>query len=234
MPKSFDENLALIRTLLAIADGGSPHEAERELARSRAERLMLRHSIDEAAVRMTRAQAREPIRVDTEIAGSWALDRFDLRAAVYRAFGCRSLRVRRGGPMSHIAFGFASDMSMAAVLAESLEPQLLAEMAAHGGRPSDKRTFAAGFTAVVGRRLAQFYAEVLTEAEAEGTSSAVVLVERTQRVDAAVAEAFPHVRRGTRTLSGSGWSAGALAGARADIAVSERKVTTAATRSLGA
>src|SRR6478609_3910366 len=58
MPKTFDETLALIRTLLAIADGGSPHEAERELARSRAERLMLRHSVDEAGVRMTRQGAR--------------------------------------------------------------------------------------------------------------------------------------------------------------------------------
>jgi hypothetical protein len=234
VPKTFDESLALIRTLLAIADGGSPHEAERELARSRAEKLMLRHSVDEAAVRMTSKQAREPIRVDTEVVGSWAMDRFELRAAVYRAFGCRSLRVRRGGPIEHVAFGFASDMSMAAVLADSLEPQMLAEMAAHGGAPSDKRAFAAGFTAVVGTRLSRFYAEVLTEAEAEGTSSAVVVAARSDRVDAAVAEAFPRVRRSTRTLSGSGWSAGALAGGRADIAVSGRKVSTTRTRAVGA
>ncbi|MDM7830256.1 DUF7168 domain-containing protein [Cellulomonas edaphi] len=235
MPKTHEETLALIRTLLAIADGGSPHEAERDLARTRAERLMLRHSIDEAGVRMTREQAHEPVRTDTDIVGSWAMDRFDLRAAVYRAFGCRSVRARRhGAPLTHIAFGFAADMSMAAVLADSLEPQLLLEMAAHGGSPGDKRAFAAGFTAVVEQRLSAFYAEVLTEAEADGTSSALVVAARDARVDEAVALAFPSLRRATRRLSGNGYAAGTAAGARADIAVSGRKVQRADVRALGA
>lgn len=234
MPKSFDQTRALIRTLLAIADGGSPHEAERQLARSRAEKLMLRHSIDEASVRMTREEAHAPIRTDTEIVGSWVLDRLALRSAVYGAFGCRSLRVRRGGATEHVAFGFASDMTMAAVLADSLEPQMLAEMAAHGGTASDKRAFAAGFTIVVADRLTAFYAEVLTEAEAEGTSSVLVVAARDTRVDAALAEAFPQVRTSRRRLSGTGWSAGAAAGARADIAVSGRKVDPSTTRALGA
>ncbi|RHA37076.1 DUF2786 domain-containing protein [Cellulomonas rhizosphaerae] len=234
MPKTFDQTQALIRTLLAIADGGSPHEAERELARSRAEKLMLRHSIDEASVRMTREEAHEPVRTDTEIVGSWVLDRLALRSAVYGAFGCRSLRVRRGGATEHVAFGFASDMSMAAVLADSLEPQMLAEMYAHGGTASDKRAFAAGFTIVVADRLTAFYAEVLTEAEAEGTSSALVVAARDARVDSALAQAFPQVRTSRRRLSGAGWSAGAAAGARADIAVSGRKVDPSTTRALGA
>ncbi|MDM7853776.1 hypothetical protein [Cellulomonas alba] len=186
MPKTHDETLALIRTLLAIADGGSPHEPERDLARRRAEKLMLRHSVDVAAVRMTADQARAPIRTDTP---------------------------------------FAADMSMAAVLCDSLEPQLLTAMHRHGGLPSDKRAFAAGFTAMVTQRLRAFYAEVLTEAEAEGTSSALVLADRDHEVDAAVAVAFPRVRTTTRRLSGRGWAEGVAAGGRADIAVTGRKVT---------
>ncbi|WP_315095058.1 hypothetical protein [uncultured Cellulomonas sp.] len=233
MPKSPAETLALIRTLLAIADGGSPHQPERELARTRAERLMLRHSVDEAQVRMTSERAREPVRTDVSVTGSWVADRIELRNAVYGAFGCRPLRVRRGNGTEFVAFGFAADMSMAAVLAASIEPQMLAEMYGHGGTVSDKRTFAAGFATTVADRLRRFYAEVLTEAQTEGTSSELVLAARERDVDAAVATAFPHVRRTMRRLSGRGWAAGAAAGARADIAVSERSVSSAGARTLG-
>ena len=194
---------------------------------------MLRHSIDEAAVRMTTERARQPVRVDVPVTGSWVADRIELRNAVYSAFGCRPLRVRRGDGTEFVAFGFASDMSMAAVLAASLEPQMLAEMYGHGGTASDKRAFAAGFCATVAGRLREFYAEVLVEAETEGTSSELVLAARDRDVDAAVSDAFPHVRRTTRRLSGRGWSAGAAAGARADIAVSDRTMTSAGSRALG-
>jgi len=232
VPKTPDETLALVRTLLAIADGGSPHEPERELARQRAERLMLRHSIDAAAVRMTAEKAREPMRTDTPVVGSWVADRIALRSAVHLAFGCRPLRVRTRDVTDFVAFGFAADMSMAAVLSDSLEPQMLAAMQRHGGLPADKRAFAAGFTAIVAERLHAFYAEALTQAETAGTSSALVLAERDRDVDAAVAIAFPHVRRTTRRLSGRGWAEGAAAGARADIAVSGRKVGRTPTRAL--
>ena len=171
MPKSPDETLALIRTLLAIADGGSPHQPERELARVRAEKLMLRHSIDEAAVRMTSESARQPVRAEVHVEGSWVADRIELRNAVYGAFGCRPLRVRRGTGTEFVAFGFASDMSMAAVLVASLEPQMLAEMYRHGGAVSDKRTFAAGFAAIVADRLRQFYAEALDVPSVSATTS---------------------------------------------------------------
>lgn len=232
MPKSPDETLALVRTLLAIADGGSPHQPERELARVRAEKLMLRHSIDEAAVRMSSESARQPVRAQVHVEGSWVADRIELRNAVYRAFGCRPVRVRRDGVTEFVAFGFASDMSMAAVLTASLEPQMLAEMSRHGGAVSDKRTFAAGFAAIVADRLRQFYAEVLVVAETEGTSSALVLAARDRDVDAVVADAFPNLRRTTRRLSGRGWAAGAAAGARADIAVSDRTMSASAGRVL--
>ena len=232
MPKSPDETLALIRTLLAIADGGSPHQPERELARVRAEKLMLRHSIDEAAVRMTSESARQPVRADVQLTGPWVADRIELRNAVYRAFGCRPVRVRRDGGTDFVAFGFASDMSLAAVLAASLEPQMLAEMYRHGGSVSDKRTFAVGFASIVADRLRQFYAEVLVVAETEGTSSALVLAARDRDVDTAVSDAFPDLRRTTRRLSGRGWAAGAAAGARADIAVSGRTMSGSGTRAL--
>jgi hypothetical protein len=233
MAKSPADTLALIRTLLAIADGGSPHEPERDLARARAEKLMLRHSIDAAAVRMTSESAREPVRTDVLVTGSWVADRIELRNAVYGAFGCRPVRVRRGTGTEFVAFGFASDMSMAAVLAASLEPQMLTAMSSHGGTVSDKRAFAAGFAGIVADRLRQFYAEALTEASTAGTSSALVLAARDRDVEAAMTDAFPRLRRTTRRLSGRGWAAGAAAGARADIAVSGRTMAGSEGRALG-
>ncbi|ROS73607.1 DUF2786 domain-containing protein [Cellulomonas sp. PhB143] len=225
---SDDKTLDLVRTLLAIADGGSPYPEERARARERAERLMLRHSIDEATAAMSAEAASEPVSAEFEVGGSYVLDQIGLIGAVYDAFGCRTVRSREvaTGRVRVHAYGFAHDMALASTLADALVPQMLAEMHAHGGSTSTKKSFAASFAGTVARRLREFYAQALVEAEAQGTGSSLVLADRDERVDATVARAHPGLRTARRRPVGDlgGWLAGDAAGRRADITVSGRRV----------
>lgn len=235
--RDLEKVLAQVRTLLAIADGDvEGNEGERQTARERAERLMLRFSIDMAQVELTGAQKRAPVCVDNDLAGAYRRDRQDLYSTVYRAFGCQTVRETRRawdrgtGRVRVVdevlkAYGFAADVQMARTLAEHLEPQMLAQMAAHGGPAADRRMFAYGFTVRIGERLREFYGSVLQEAAADGTSSAVVLARRDAEVAAAVAAAHPHLQAGSaRRLSGYGWKAGTRAANEADITLAGRKV----------
>ncbi|WP_286217457.1 DUF7168 domain-containing protein [Paraoerskovia sediminicola] len=223
-----DKTLALIRTLLAIADGGSPYPEEQARARERAERLMLRHSIDAATAVMSEEAASEPVTAAFPVEGSYVVDQIGLVAAVYDAFGCRTVRSRHRatGVVTVHAYGFAHDMALASTLTDALLPQMLLEMHAHGGSVSAKKAFAMSFSATVARRLREFYADALVEAEAEGTGSGLVLADRDARVEGAVARAHPNLRsaRPRAATDLGGWVAGESAGRRADITGLDRKV----------
>lgn len=228
-PDSLDKILATVRTLLAIADGGSPYPAEQEAARERAERLMIRHSIDGARVVMSGQEKRRPIRRDTDIHGSYKLDKMSLLAAVYTAFGCRPIRFRERKTRQETvrAYGFAHDIEMATALIDSLLPQMLIGMAAHGGTAADRRTFAFGFASTVQTRLQEFYASALQQAETEGTGSALVLANRAQEVDRAMQQDYdrPVKTAAPRHLTGNGLAAGVAAGRDADITLGDRNLT---------
>jgi hypothetical protein len=236
-PRNLEKILAQVRTLLAIADGHAEgNEGERATARERAERLMLRFSVDMAQVEQTSESKRAPVSLDHELAGAYRRDRQDLYATVYRAFGCQTVREqqvewdRRTGRRRVTrevlkAYGFTADVQMARTLAEHVEPQMLSQMAAHGGTAADRRMFAHGFILRIGERLQELYGAALQEAAQDGTSSAVVVARRGAEVAAAVAAAHPNLQPGSRRrLSGRGWTAGAAAAEDADIMLAGRKL----------
>lgn len=210
-----------VQTLLRIADGGSPYPAERELARERAERLMVRYAIDEAGARMTRQEAETPTTRRFEFTPPYVKDQVILACAIARVFSCRS--VIHGG-RSVTSVGFASDLAMVAALVDTLVPAMRLEMDVFGGSQSRKKAFAASYAGTVRARLEDFYAGALREAEEEGTGSALVLADRSAHVDRAYAEMFPHLRAArARVLSSwEGWSEGAEAGRRADISLGRK------------
>jgi hypothetical protein len=208
-----------IRTLLAIADGGSPYAPERELARERAEKLMLRHSIDAAAARFTASQRVEPQARLLEFTGTYVIDQAHLAATVLRVFGCRAVEFGRGQRVQ--AYGFAEDLTMACALVDALVPQMLADMRVVGGSVTVRKSFARAFAVTVRTRLEDFYAHALDDAEQEGTSSALVVADRSDAVDAVVEREHPRLRwtRARPVYSSAGWEAGAASGRRADIAL---------------
>lgn len=216
-----EQLLDRVRTLLAIAGGGSPYPEERARARERAERLMVRLAIDEAGVRMTAEEASRPTTRTFDFTGMYVKDQISLVCRVARVFSCRC--VIHGGRRV-TAVGFASDLTMVAALVDSLVPTMRLEMDAFGGSQSRKKAFAASFTAAVAERLADFYAGALREAEEAGTGAEVVVLDRARRVEAAYEEMFPHLRRARarRLTSWEGWCEGEAAGRRADIALGRK------------
>lgn len=170
----------------------------------------------------------------------YAADTADLLAAVATRLRCATVRRTRrervpGGPhgrggdreFSVHLFGHASDLERSELLFTSLLLQ-----SAHGlartavpereHKAAFRRSWLAGFRLAVGRRLDE--AERRAEAEAEaryaraGTSTGLVLADRTAVVTAATDNAYPHlgpVRR--RSLSGSGTQQGWAAGQRANL-----------------
>ncbi|WP_062519464.1 DUF2786 domain-containing protein [Demequina silvatica] len=226
-----DHLIDRIRTLLAIADGGSPYPEEQALARERAEKLMVRLAIDEAGVRMTREEAQTPTSRLFDFTAPYIKDQIILVCAIARVFSCRSV-VHGGRRVTTV--GFASDLTMVAALVETLLPTMRLEMDAYGGSQSRKKAFAWSFTSTVRTRLTEFYAGALREAEEEGTGSELVLLDRAQQVDLAYQEMFPNLRAARRRVLNSweGWGEGAEAGHRADISLG-RKVDQAGRRELG-
>ncbi|WP_062465300.1 DUF2786 domain-containing protein [Demequina soli] len=227
-----DGILDQIRTLLAIADGGSPYPAERELARVRAERLMVRFAIDEAGVRMTREEAERPTTRRFDFAAPYVKDQVILACAIARVFSCRAV-IHGGRRVTTV--GFASDLAIVAALVETLVPAMRLEMDVYGGSQSRKKAFAWSYTSTVKERLTAFYSGALREAVEEGTGSEVVLLDRAQQVDVAYHEMFPNLRAARpRVLNAwEGWGEGAAAGKRADISLG-RKVEEAGRRELEA
>lgn len=210
-----------IRTLLAIADGGSPYPEERALARARAEKLMIRHAIDEAGVRMSREEAVSPTTRIFEFAGMYLRDQVQLAVSIAHVFSCRCVL---HGDRRITAVGFASDLTMVAALVDTLVPAMRLEMDAYGGSQSRKKAFASSYTWAVAARLKDFYAGALREAEEQGTGSALVLADRSAQVERAYAEMFPLLRRARRrTLTSyEGWGEGEAAGRRADISLGRK------------
>ncbi|MDN4478746.1 hypothetical protein QQX10_11150 [Demequina sp. SYSU T00039] len=219
------------RTLLAIADGGSPYPEERERARERAERLMVRLAIDEAGVRMSADEAARPTQRVFAFSAPYILDQQHLAFRIAAVFSCEGVRYPNG---RLVLVGFASDLSMVAALIDTLVPAMRLEMAAAGGSVSRRKSFAMAFAAAVGLRLQDFYAGALRDAEQQGTGSALVLADRAVVVEGAFREMFPNLKAGRprAITSPEGWLDGRAAGQRADISLG-RKVDRAEVRTLG-
>ncbi len=229
-----DKILAQVRTLQAIADGGSPYPEEQARARERAERLMIRYSIDTTTVELSAEQKATPIRHEIDLdGGTYKIDKAHLYACVFRAFGCQVLRERRRAhqyaqvEVLAVVYGFTADVQMGAALAEHLLPQMLTAMITNGGPVGQRNAFAYAYATTVGARLKAFYKDVLQEAQDAGTGNAIVLASREAQVAAFMAADNPTIGRAKRRAlnPGNGFTAGAAAGQRADITLADRKVT---------
>lgn len=123
--------------------------------------------------------------------------------------------------------GYEGDLDAVELLATSLLAQATAAIARHGSRRdaagrsrtrSFRRSFLYGFADRIGQRLRET-AEQQTAAAAAGDDRLLpVLSARDERIDAAVAQAFPHVQQRTGSVShGGGYTAGQAAADLADL-----------------
>ena len=234
-----EEILAKVRKILALAEDPAATPAEAETYTAKAAALVAEYGIDRALL----AQA-DP---DSDIVGDrvvvldppYALDKSSLLSTVAIRLRCRCVQRRRyvdgAKQLSLHLFGYESDLLRSELLYTSLLLQATSTLARTPvprgeGAAAFRRSWLAGFTTAIGRRLID--AEQRAEREAErqargrsergagptGPSLALVLADRTVDVERAVEREYPRLGRAQdRRLSGSGGMAGWQAGQRADL-----------------
>ena len=243
--------LAKVRKLLAKAEDAATTAAEAETYTAKAAELVAQYGIDQALL-----AGRDPTSdavADRTVAldAPYARDKASLLATVAVALRCQAvLRERRAGEGKQISihlFGFGADLERAELLFTSLLLQAGTQLTRTTVPPWEgvaafRRSWLAGFTAAVGDRLRKIEQRAEHDAE-RGTedgapSVALVLSDRTGRVEDAMNAAYPRLGRArTRSLSGSGGAAGWAAGARADLrggrfgAQASRRLSGASSRS---
>ncbi len=229
-PGSDDPILDKVRKLLAKAADPATTVAEAELYNAKAADLIAGYGIDQALLgdeTGTATVGDRRIGLDPP----YARDKADLLATVAIALGCRCVRMRtrrdRGTGYALHVFGQRPDLERAELLFTSLLLQattwlVRTPVPAGEHQAAFRRSWLAGFTAAIGRRLEQAEQRAAHEAAdrrtATGRSTALVLADRAHEVEHALQEAYPRVRAArARSLSGSGVAPGYRAGERADL-----------------
>ena len=223
-----DAILEKVRKLLAKAEDPGCTPAEAEALTDKAAQLIAKYGVDRA---LLAAAAPEIDPLGDRVIGvgpPYALDKAGLLATVAGALRCRSVRRKehtaRGSAYAMHLFGFAADLERVELLYTSLLVQASMALAVVDIPEWDsvaafRRSWLVGFACAVGERLRQ--AEERASAAprpASGPSVALVLADRSDRVDRRVEEAYPHLRISpARRLMGGGLDSGYAAGQRADL-----------------
>ena len=229
-----DPILAKVRKLLALAEDPAATTHEAETYTAKATQLIADYGIDRALLAAA-DPARDPVGDRVIVLDApYAADKADLLATVATRLRCACVRRTRRDPavrgpkeLSIHLFGHASDLERSELLFTSLLLQ-----SAHGlartpvpaweHKAAFRRSWLAGFRMAVGRRLDE--AERRAEARAAtryaraGTSTGLVLADRSALVVGAMESTYPNLGTARRrTLSGSGGAEGWAAGQRADL-----------------
>jgi hypothetical protein len=238
--------LAKIRKLLAKAEDPAATAEEAQTYTAKAAELMAAYGIDRALL-AEQDPASDCVGDRVVVLDApYALDKATLLSSVASALRCRAVRrvrhIGRVGPratkqVSIHLFGFDSDLLRVEILFTSLLMQAQSALVRVDAPPWEslaayRRSWLAGFTAAVTRRLHEAEERAAREAQAardgspDGAGSdtsgqrpvALVLVDRGSRVEAAMDAEYPHLRTAaSRQLSGSGGRSGWQAGQRADL-----------------
>lgn len=228
-----DDNpiLSKVRKLLALAEDPAATEHEAETYTAKAAQLIADYGIDRALLAASDPGS-DPLgdRV-INLDAPYAADKGDLLSTVAARLRCRAVaRSRRtvaGKELSLHLFGHAADLERTEILFTSLLLQTATALSRTPVPPDEhkaafRRSWLGGFRMAVGDRLAQ--AETRAEADARdryraaGTSTGLVLADRSAQVETVMEAAYPHLRVArARSLSGSGGAEGWAAGQRADL-----------------
>lgn len=249
-----DDILAKIRKILAKAEDPAASAAEAETYTAKAAELIATYGIDRAL--LAESDPASDVVGDRVVVldAPYALDKASLLATVAFELRCRAVQRTRyvdgAKQISLHLFGYGSDLERTEVLFTSLLMQATTTLART--RPprgesvaAFRRSWLAGFTSAIGRRLRDAETRARRAAEGRedtggagrdagdragdrtsdrpgdrgrGRSVALVLAERSEQVESALVQEYPRLRRAQRrTLSGSGGMAGWQAGQRADL-----------------
>lgn len=226
-----DPILARVRKLLALAEDPAATEHEALAYTAKATQLIADYGLDQALL-AAGDPGSDPVgdRVLT-LDAPYAADKADLLSTVAGRLRCRAVcRTRWHAGRRELSlhlFGHRSDLERTELLFTSLLVQ-----AAHGlsrahvppneHKAAFRRSWLAGFRMAIGDRLERSEHDARSDAAhrfaASGTSTELVLADRSAQVEQALVAAYPHLRTARpRQLSGSGAADGWAAGQRADL-----------------
>lgn len=238
--------LATIRSLLVKAEDKAATPEEAEAFRAKAYDLIAKYGIDEAELAMSNPDLN--IVGDRKIVmhAPFAQEKVSLFMAVAGPMGVRAVQRKEwasGKPwregrsdrqvvVLHV-FGTVGDLDRADLLYTSLLLQQANEAAKESApgylnmqeKAAWRRSWLVGYAERISVRLARAEREAqaakptMTNASTgETKSTALVLASKSELVDTAVSNEYPHLRRVTaRSLTGGGYYSGAAAGDRANI-----------------
>jgi len=230
-----DDILIKVRKILAKAEDPAATREEAEIYTAKAAELIASYGIDRAL--LAQSDPSSDIVGDRVVVmdAPYALDKADLLAGVATKLRCRAVqrtRYQNGAKeLSLHLFGYDSDLRRAEVLYTSLLLQATTSLTrtpvpAAESTAAFRRSWLAGFTQAVTRRLGEAEERARRQADARPSPEAaepaqslsLVLADRTTAVVSAVAEQYPQLRKAPgRSLSGSGGYAGWNAGQRANL-----------------
>jgi hypothetical protein len=219
-----DRVLARVRALLAKAES-TEFRPEAEALTAKAQELAARHSIDAALLHTEGSSAgrEQPRGRRFHVHDPYAKGKARLLGEVAAANRCRAVWSKELGFST--VFGFPTDLAITDVLYTSLVSQCSTAMVAASRDVDSPRSFrdafVLSFATHIGDRLAAATAESVEVARVEvGDALLPVLAARDDEVAAAVAAAFPNLRRTrARAVDGRGWAAGRAAAELAHLEV---------------
>jgi hypothetical protein len=230
VPDVDDRILERVRKLLTRAEHPATPPAEAEACSEKAAALMSRHVIDQAMLDATASRATAPVVRRIVLEAPYTMAKAVLLDRVAKAFRvCVAIGADHGAGRRCTTVGYPGDVAMTELLFTSLLLQASSAMlAASAGHPRVKafrRSFLMGYADMIGHRLQEVRRATEQEATTETPGTAIVLVDRSARVEQAFAEEFPHLRSLRTTVSSAGGlTAGHAAGARADLSAGRRRV----------
>jgi hypothetical protein len=220
--------LERVRKLLAKAEDDSVTPAEAEALTAKAAELMARYGIDRALLAAARPETDRPADRIIDVPNPWADVRAHLLAGLVSAMRCQCVLLPvPTGKRVHV-FGFASDLERAEMLYTSLLVQMAHGLAAAAVPPTARsprawrRSWLLGYSSAVTARVRAAEERAARnagggEAGPGGSSTALVLADRSLVVRRHAQAAYPRTRRTRITYTGNGYRSGYAEGERADI-----------------
>jgi Protein of unknown function (DUF2786) len=230
-PGTPDTLLERVRKLLAKAESAGVTPAEAQALTAKAAELMAKYGIDRALLAARLPGTDRPCDRLVEVGNPWGRVQAHLLCGIAAAMRCQCVILPHAGPGTRIhVFGFGSDIERAELLYTSLLLQMWhglaqAELPARSGSiRSWRRSWLLGFASAVVARVRAAEEAAARRADGpgtpEGTTTALVLADRTGLVRHRVEQVYPRLRKSRVTYTGNGYGAGYSQGQQADIGTS--------------
>lgn len=201
-----------VQAILDRANHPNTPQAEAETALAMAQRLMMKHGLDESAFAKAQDRDEDIVRDEIIITGKWLVRRLSLAGTIARANSVACYRSQRSvngkKAQALVVFGTAGDVFAVKTLFASAD--LLASRLIPKGDRSFRNSWWVGFAYGVGQVLSKSKTEFIQE---HGAGAGLVLADKFKRAETEMnAKVKLRISRGSSYRNNGGFGQGASAG----------------------